>query len=136
MTPLQRLAACPTCMHSYRDFRLVSSVEVARCKACGHVMCANCCESSFWSGYICPKCSSRNTQPIGRIKDPGGMPTLQEDLRDGTAYKSSLSPRALRVLAIVSVAGCWLIGFPLWVNVVFTVSGAIVFISAERISKQ
>jgi hypothetical protein len=99
-------------------------------------MCANCCESSFWSGYTCPKCGSRQTHAIGRIKDPFDVPTLQEELSDGTAHKSSLSPRALRVLSVVSIAGCWLIGFPFWVNVVFTVSGAVVFISAEQISKR
>jgi hypothetical protein len=74
-------------------------------------MCANCCESSFWSGYICPKCGSRQTEAIGRIKDLFGMPTLQEDLRDGTAHKSSLSPGALRVLAVLGVAGGWLFAF-------------------------
>jgi hypothetical protein len=83
MAALQRFSMCPTCMYSYVDFKLVSSVEIGRCRKCGHVMCANCCESSFWSGYICPKCGCRKTEPIGRIKDPFDTPTLQEDLRDG-----------------------------------------------------
>ncbi len=67
--------------------------------------------------------------PVVRVAKP------QEDIRDGTAHKSSLSPRALRVLAVVGIFGCWLIGFPFWVNVVFTASGLIVFMSAEQISK-
>lgn len=136
MPPLKRYSMCPNCMHSYRDFKVVSSVEIARCNSCGQVMCANCCKSPVWSGYICPKCGSRELEPIGRIKDPSDMPTFQEDLRDGTVFKSSLSPRTLRVLAVVSVSSCWLIGFPFWVNVVFTISGLIVFASAEKITRQ
>jgi hypothetical protein len=47
--------------------------------------------------------------------------------------QSPLSPRTLRILAIVSAAGAWLVGFPLWVNVVFTISSLVVFANADRI---
>ena len=136
MTPLKQLPACPNCLHSYREIRGYSSVEVGQCENCGQVMCAYCCESAFWSGYICPTCKSRKVPPIGRIKDPLGIPTLQEELSDGTAFKSHLSPRSLRVLAVVGIAGCWLIGFPTRFNLITTIAGLVVFTFARRISRQ
>ena len=83
MPRLPRLQMCPNCMLNYRDLKIVASVTVAKCRNCGQVMCDNCCESSFWSGYICPRCGSKKKDNIGRIKDPTALPVLGEDLEDG-----------------------------------------------------
>lgn len=50
---IPRLAGCPNCGFSYFDLKHsgFSSVTVAKYRDCGQVMCANCCESSFWHGY-------------------------------------------------------------------------------------
>lgn len=64
------------------------------------------------------------------------MTTLQEDIADGEAHKSELSPGCLRFLALIGVLGGWLIGFPLQFNLIATVFGLIVFFGANKISKR
>jgi hypothetical protein len=130
------LWACPNCGLTQHDLRIYSSVEVARCRRCGQVMCAACCKTSFWSGYICPKCGSKGTERIGRIKDPMGLPTLSEEIIDGEAHKSELSPGCLRSLVVVGILAGWLIGLPLRFNVIATIAGIVVFLAADKISKR
>jgi len=136
MPSLLRLFSCPNCGFTYRDLKGFSSVEVTQCRHCGQVMCAACCESSYWSGYICPKCGSKDHEQIGWIKDPLGMPTLSEDIADGQAHKSELSPGCLRFLAVAGILGGWLIGFPFEFNVIATIAGVVVFLGANKISKR
>jgi hypothetical protein len=99
-------------------------------------MCAACCKSSFLSGYICPKCGFKDHERIGRIKDSMGMPTLSEDIADGQAYTSELSPGCLRFLAVAGALGGWLIGLPFQYNIIATIIGVIVFVGANKISKR
>lgn len=136
MPPLPILFSCPNCGFTYHDLKYFSSIEVAQCRRCDQVMCAECCNSLFWSGYICPKCGSKDLTRIGRIKDPLGIPTFSEEIADGEVYKSELSLGWLRFLAVVSILGVWLIGFPFEFNVIATIVGVIVFLGANKISKR
>lgn len=138
MPSIPILFSCPNCGFTYRDLKGFSSVDVTQCKRCGQVMCAACCNSSFWSGYICPKCGSKekDLQRIGRIKDPIGMPTFWESIEDDQTYKSELSPVCLKFLAVAGILGGWLIGFPFEFNVIATIAGVVVFLGANKISKR
>ena len=64
------------------------------------------------------------------------MPTLSEDIADGQAHKSELSPGCLRFLAVAGILGGWLIGFPFEFNVIATIAGVVVFLGANKISKR